>query len=309
MARFLNGLNEEISGFVEMFPYHNMQGPVNQAMRTERKIQQEGRGRPYGNRSLLAPWRRKQAGTSVVGRKSQGVATRPSPSFGAAKTTDSTASSPAIQQEQRRSAASTAAPSVATAAASSSHCRSIVCHKCQGRGHVVAQCPRRRTMIINEQGEWESESEPEEDAPRYDEELKHDEGVEIQPDEGDNNCFVSRRVLSVGAVKEENNQRHNLFHTRGMLNDKLCSIIVDNGSYNNITSQELVERMELKQRRHPSPYKIQWLNECGTLRVSNIVIVPFSRRYNDHVECDMVPMQACQLLLGRHGISQYRRWN
>ena len=101
-------------------------------------------------------------------------------------------------------------------------------------------------MIINEQGEWESESEPEEDAPRYDENIKHDEGEEIQPDEEDNNCFVSRRVLSVAAVKEENNQRHNLFHTRGMIKDKLCGIIVDNGSCNNIASQELVERMGLK---------------------------------------------------------------
>ena len=110
MARFLNGLNEEISDFVEMFPYHNLQGLVDQAMRTERKIQQEGRGRPYGNRSLSAPWCRRQADTSVVGEKSQGVAARPSPSFGAAKTTGSTASSPVIQQEQRRSTASTATP-------------------------------------------------------------------------------------------------------------------------------------------------------------------------------------------------------
>jgi len=85
MARFLNGLNEEISGFVEMFPYHNLQGLIDQAMRTERKIQQEGRGRPYGNRSISAPWRRQQAGTSVVGGRSQGVASRTSPSFGATK--------------------------------------------------------------------------------------------------------------------------------------------------------------------------------------------------------------------------------
>jgi hypothetical protein len=101
-------------------------------------------------------------------------------------------------------------------------------------------------------------------------------------------------------MKEDNKQRHNLFHTRGMIKDKLCSIIVDNGSYNNIASQELVARMGLKQRCHPSPYKIQWSNECGTLHVSNIVTVPFFiRRYNDHVECDVVPMQGCQLLLGR----------
>jgi len=101
-------------------------------------------------------------------------------------------------------------------------------------------------MIINEQGEWESESEPEEEAPIYDEEIMQDEGDEIQPDDGDNNCFISRRVLSVTAVQEENNQRHNLFHTRGMIKDKLCRIIADNGSCNNIASRELVERLGLK---------------------------------------------------------------
>ena len=37
MARFLNGLNEEISGFVEMFPYNNLQALVQQAIRTERR--------------------------------------------------------------------------------------------------------------------------------------------------------------------------------------------------------------------------------------------------------------------------------
>ena len=55
MASFLNGLNEEISGFVEMFPYHNLQDLVDQAMRTERKIQQEGRRRSYGVDSSPVP--------------------------------------------------------------------------------------------------------------------------------------------------------------------------------------------------------------------------------------------------------------
>ena len=111
-------------------------------------------------------------------------------------------------------------------------------------------------MIVNERGEWESESDPEEEGPRYDEETENEESEEIQPDEGDNNCFISLRVLSVAATKEDNNQCHNLFHTRGIIKDKLCSIIVDNGSCNNIARQELVERMGLKQQRHPSPYKI-----------------------------------------------------
>jgi len=58
MARFLHGLNEEISGFVEMFPYNNLQALVQQAMGTERKIHQEGRRKSYGSQSISAPWRR-----------------------------------------------------------------------------------------------------------------------------------------------------------------------------------------------------------------------------------------------------------
>jgi len=153
-------------------------------------------------------------------------------------------------------------------------------------------------MIVNEYNEWESESDHEEECLRYDEDHENIDN-EIEPDEGDNNCFISLHVLSFTAAKEENGQRHNLFYTRGMIKEKLCRIIVDNGSCNNTTSQELVDRMELEQRRHPNPCKMHWLNDCGALRVSHVVTVPFSvLRYIDHVECDVLPMQACQLLLG-----------
>jgi hypothetical protein len=83
-------------------------------------------------------------------------------------------------------------------------------------------------------------------------------------------------VVSVTAEREENGQRHNVFHTQGMVKDKLCRIIVDNGSCNNIASQELVDRLELKSRCRPSPYKMQRLNVCGALRVSHVVNIPFS---------------------------------
>jgi hypothetical protein len=67
MARFLGALNEEISGFVEMFPYHTLQDLVDQAMRTERKIQQETRGKSYASHSIAAPWYKQQSGTSFGG--------------------------------------------------------------------------------------------------------------------------------------------------------------------------------------------------------------------------------------------------
>jgi hypothetical protein len=60
------------------------------------------------------------------------------------------ASSPANQQENRRSATSVAAPSTTSAAALSLHSRGIICHKCQGRGHIAVECPSKRTLLVNE---------------------------------------------------------------------------------------------------------------------------------------------------------------
>ena len=192
----------KFSSFVEMFLYHTLQDLVDQAMRTERKIQQGARGRSSVGHSIAAPWCKQQSDTSFGGGRSHGAAVRPSSSIDTSKMTVSTASSLANQQ---RAAASAAAPTIASAATSSTRSKEIVCHKCHGCGHVAAQCPSRRTMIVNEHGEWESESDPEEDGPRYDEELENGEN-KIQPDEGDNNWFISLGVLSVTAVKEENGQ-------------------------------------------------------------------------------------------------------
>jgi len=147
---------------------------------------------------FAAPWHKQQSGTSFDGARSQGAAARPSPSIAPSKMAVSTASSSANEQR----ATSTTAPTVASAATSSTRSREIVCHKCHRRGHVAAQCPSRRIMIVNEQGEWESKSDREDEDIQ--EEAENNDGKEIQPNEGDNNCFISLRVLSVTTLKEEN---------------------------------------------------------------------------------------------------------
>ncbi|XP_043807317.1 uncharacterized protein LOC110602059, partial [Manihot esculenta] len=44
----------------------------------------------------------------------------------------------------------------------------------------------------------------------------------------------------------------------------------------------------------------QWLNDCGEVRVTRQVLIPFSiGRYKDEILCDVVPMQASHMLLGR----------
>jgi hypothetical protein len=69
-------------------------------------------------------------------------------------------------------AASTSDLTGATFATSSTRTREIVYHKCHGRGHIVAQCPSRTTMLLNEKGEWESDSDPEDDGPKFVEEIQ-----------------------------------------------------------------------------------------------------------------------------------------
>ena len=52
--------------------------------------------------------------------------------------------------------------------------------------------------------------------------------------------------------------------------------------------------------KHPRPYKLQWLNDSGEVRVNKQVLISFSiGKYEDEVLCDVVPIQAGHLLLGR----------
>lgn len=62
----------------------------------------------------------------------------------------------------------------------------------------------------------------------------------------------------------------------------------------------MVEKLGLPTLRHPQPYKLQWLNESGEVKVTTQVLVAFKiGKYTDEVLCDVVPMQVGHLLLGR----------
>ena len=80
--------------------------------------------------------------------------------------------------------------------------------------------------------------------------------------------LVARRALSAQANEEDEVQRDNIFHTRCHVNDKVCSMIIDRGSCTNVASTVLVEKLNLTTLKHPKPYKLQWLNDSGEVRVN-----------------------------------------
>jgi hypothetical protein len=44
-------------------------------------------------------------------------------------------------------------------------------------------------------------------------------------------------------------------------------MIIDGGSCDNVASDTLVKKLNLSCVKHPRPYRLQWLNECGEVNV------------------------------------------
>jgi hypothetical protein len=77
-------------------------------------------------------------------------------------------------------------------------------------------------------------------------------------------------------------------------------VIIDSGSTDNLVSTEMVEKLELKTTTHPNPCKVSWLQKGHQVMVSQQCQVEFKiGGYKDEILCDVIPMDACHILLGR----------
>ncbi|XP_038888883.1 uncharacterized protein LOC120078660 [Benincasa hispida] len=128
--------------------------------------------------------------------------------------------------------------------------RDIKCWKCQGIGHISHDCPNKQTMIIKN-GEVVTNGE------------ESDQDVE----DGSRLTLVTRRLLSI-QVKENDveDQRDNIFHTRCLVNKTPCSLVIYNRSCTNVVGIFIIKQLQIPTQHHPKPYKLQWLNDSGTLR-------------------------------------------
>jgi len=68
-----------------------------------------------------------------------------------------------------------------------------------------------------------------------------------------------------------------------------------------MVSKEMVEKLKLKCDTHPHPYRIAWFKKGNEVTINKICLVKFSipKNYRDEVWCDVIPMDACHMLLGR----------
>jgi len=102
------------------------------------------------------------------------------------------------------------------------------------------------------------------------------------PCEGD--LLMIRRLLGTIPKPLDTTQRENIFHTRCLITNKLCSLIIDGGSCTNVASTRVVEKLALPTISHTKSYKLQWLSTKGEIMVSKQVLINFAiGKYKDEV--------------------------
>ena len=86
-----------------------------------------------------------------------------------------------------------------------------------------------------------------------------------------------------------------------MAKDKVCSLIIDGGSCANVVSLSMIEKLGFQAMTHPHPYNIQWLNQSKELQVNSrcLISVSTGKSYQDELWSEVIPMDACDVLLGR----------
>eukprot|EP00253_Pinus_taeda_P027901 PITA_27901 len=123
--------------------------------------------------------------------------------------------------------------------------------------------------------------------------------AENTPETGE--ALVLNKVLLKPAKEvAEPDQRKALFRTVCKSWGKCCKLIIDSGSTDNLVAVEMVEKLGLKKLKHPTPYKVSWLQKGHQLLVDEQCEVEFQiGKYKDKILCDVMPMDVCHLLLGR----------
>ena len=256
MAHYLGGLRSKISNVVQLQPYWTYNDVCKLALKVERQLKE-------GRKSTYQPFN--QGGITNRGSSST-TKTTPYPKNLAVKPAKSEAKQPAKNEVPAGSNHSNTSNS------------SRKCFKCHSFGHIASDCPNCNIISLIEEDLEDDEVEP------VDEESKEDL---TYTDQGES--LVSRRILKSTYVEEEW-LRNNIFHTKCTSDGKVCNVIIDGGSCENVISTTMVEI-----------FRLQWLKRSNDIQVTKKCLVQFSigKNYKDEVLCDVVPMDACHILLGR----------
>ena len=285
IARFIGGLNQDIAHMVELQPYCTFEDVCKLAIKVEKQ------------KKAMKPMVSKSFSKGTLSNKSISFTKGTTFHKGSPSYTNVVDSSSKEKGKEKMVEPTKDKPNMVKTNLSNKKC-----FKCQGYGHFQAECPNRRVLSLMEiqaiEESLQEEEESEVSSHESDEANKEEEEILQGADEGE--LLVIRRALHAKPLPQEE-QRLHIFQSRCTIGDKVCSLIIDSGSCANVASSTLVEKLGLPTIPHPQPYKIQWLSNGTSLQVAKQVLISFSigKHYSDEILCDVIPMDACHLLLGR----------
>jgi hypothetical protein len=92
--------------------------------------------------------------------------------------------------------------------------------------------------------------------------------VEVEDVEGGRSLMMRKFLLKLEKEAENPTQRNSLFWTSCKTKDRVCKVIVDSSSTDNIVTIEMVEKLELETVAHPRPYIVSWLQKGHQVNVT-----------------------------------------
>jgi hypothetical protein len=265
VARYMNGLRYDIQDEMSMMSLQNVEDAYQMALKAEEKLSrkqgQRGRGRSQARGKTIAQDRNQKPKEEWKKPQTQ---------------TERGGSSQRGQYADRNTFPRTRGRGRGRGG-------EIKCFTCGKNGHKSYECPDRKkeggeTHIVEAQG-W---------------------NVEAEDAEGGRSLMMRKVLLTPEKEAENPAQRNRLFRTACKTKDRVCKVIVDSGSTDNLVSTEMVEKLELETIEHPSPYRVSWLQKGHQVNVTKQCLVEFKiGGYKDEILCDVIPMDVCHLLLGR----------
>eukprot|EP00253_Pinus_taeda_P007656 PITA_07656 len=127
--------------------------------------------------------------------------------------------------------------------------REVRCYRCNKLGHRAFEC--LESADIKQRNAIVAPVEEEVPVARITEEVD-------TPESGES-LVLNKVLIKLAKELTEPPQRKTLFKTVCKVQGKCCQMIINSGSTDNLVSTEVVEKLKLNTRRHPTPYKVSWL--------------------------------------------------
>lgn len=91
-----------------------------------------------------------------------------------------------------------------------------------------------------------------------------------------------------------------MLYTKCFISSKVCNMLIDEGGCENMVLIEVADKLKLL-INDPYHYKLTWFKKRNEVKATKRCLVSFSirKRYMDGVWFDIMPINACHILLIR----------